>query len=262
MRVLTWNLWWQFGPWEARQAPILANLRALDADAIGLQEIWPDQAARLADELGMFHATSGRFTGDGERPGFGNAILSRWPITETADATLPAASGPGYRTVLHAQLDAPFGPVPFFTTHLAYRYDESALRQRQLQAVSEFVVERIDDDDPFPPVLVGDLNAVADSDEVRTMTGRSAPYVDGLIWTDAWEQRGEGPGITWSEDNPYVEISAWPNRRIDYVLIGWPRARPAGNPSRCELFGTETRDGVLASDHYGVYADLELPPTD
>ncbi|GAA2402663.1 hypothetical protein GCM10010191_07760 [Actinomadura vinacea] len=38
-----------------------------------------------------------------------------------------------------------------------------------------------------------------------------------------------------------------------------PRAAaPAapGHPVHCELLGTEPVDGVIASDHYGVLADL------
>ncbi|MDX2860114.1 endonuclease/exonuclease/phosphatase family protein, partial [Streptomyces scabiei] len=40
MRVVTWNLWWRFGPWQERQKAILAVLRELRPDAVGLQEVW------------------------------------------------------------------------------------------------------------------------------------------------------------------------------------------------------------------------------
>src|SRR5262245_33223956 len=42
LRVLTWNLWWRFGPWQARQPAIIATLRRIDADVIALQETWND----------------------------------------------------------------------------------------------------------------------------------------------------------------------------------------------------------------------------
>jgi endonuclease/exonuclease/phosphatase family metal-dependent hydrolase len=54
--------------------------------------------------------------------------------------------------------------------------------------------------------------------------------------------------------------SAWPERRLDYVMVGWPRARPAGNPVRARLFGVEPHDGVVPSDHYGVAVDLVEAP--
>ena len=80
-RVLTWNLWWQFGPWRERQSAILSVLQDADADIVFLQEVWAqegglDQAQWLADELNMFVArTEGPWYDDGVS--LGNAILSR-----------------------------------------------------------------------------------------------------------------------------------------------------------------------------------------
>ena len=34
VRVLTWNVWWRFGPWEQRQPAILATLQKADADIV------------------------------------------------------------------------------------------------------------------------------------------------------------------------------------------------------------------------------------
>ena len=83
LRVASWNLWWRFGPWEARRAAIAAALPALEADVVCLQEVWDDGevcfAAELADVLGFHHVYGQRLDLDGVR--FGNAILSRWPIT-------------------------------------------------------------------------------------------------------------------------------------------------------------------------------------
>ena len=78
--------------------------------------------------------------------------------------------------------------------------------------------------------------------------------------SDAWEQVGEGPGWTWRRENPHVTDSAWPNRRLDYVLVSWPRPKPVGNSSIARLVGTEPVDvdgePVWASDHAGVVVDL------
>lgn len=59
MRVVTWNLWWRFGPWAERQKAILAVLRDLRPDVVGLQEVWADRrtgenlAEWLAAELDL-----------------------------------------------------------------------------------------------------------------------------------------------------------------------------------------------------------------
>ena len=62
-RIVTWNLWWRFGPWEERMAAIGAVLRHARPDICVLQEVWVDgrrnQAAVLADELGMDWTRSG-----------------------------------------------------------------------------------------------------------------------------------------------------------------------------------------------------------
>ena len=105
-----------------------------------------------------------------------------------------------------------------------------------------------------------DLNAVPWSDEVRLLTGASAVPVPGLAFTDCWEHAGDGsPGWTWAATNPYLADSAMPNRRLDYLLVSWPRPRPAGNPVRCWLAGVEPVAGVQPSDHHAVVADLVTP---
>lgn len=258
IRLATWNLWWQFGDYEARQPGIKATLEQVAADVVGVQESWPGQVQRIADHLSFEHAWIGNRPEDApddpER-GMGNAVLSRWPILDSEHRFLDDGRGRKYRTVLGTLIETPHGVLPFFTTHLNFAYDESEVRMDQLQDVSEFIETLAVGD--LPPVLVGDLNTVPDTDEFRRLNGRSKPYVKGRIWTDCWEQCGEGDGITWSSDSPYVNKSAWPNRRLDYVLIGWPRKnRPRGNPMSAELFGREPAEGKVPSDHYGVVVDM------
>lgn len=253
--VGTWNVQWQFGEWEERQPAIDHVLGALDADVVMLQESWRSQVDRLADMLGYHHVWAGYDPDDKPDRAMGNAILSRWPIQTNANRFLPDQQGREYRTILSARIKTPSGILPAFTTHLDHRYDQSATRMSQLALASGFIEEHASG--ALPPVLTGDLNAVHDSDEIRKLTGRSAPYVDGRIWTDAWEQVGDGAGLTWSNTNPYLGRSAWPNRRLDYVMIGWPREkRPIGNPTRAWLFGEEPVNGIVASDHYGVAVEI------
>ena len=253
--IATWNVQWQFGDWKDRQAASAAVLADLDADIVTLNETWRAQTEQLAESLGYRHVWAGHDPhGDPER-NMGNAILSRWPIDAAASRFLEDAEGRQYRTIISAHVRTPTGQMPVFATHIEHRFDRSATRISQLQQASEFIEEHAKG--ALPPVLAGDLNAVPDSDEIRKLTGRSAPYVEGRIWTDAWEQVGEGDGITWSKANPYINHSAWPNRRLDYVLIGWPRdKRPIGNPARAWLFGTEPVDGIVGSDHYGVAVEV------
>ena len=40
MRVMTWNLWWRFGPWVERLPAIVAVVREQQPDVVLLQEVW------------------------------------------------------------------------------------------------------------------------------------------------------------------------------------------------------------------------------
>ena len=53
----------------------------------------------------------------------------------------------------------------------------------------------------------------------------------GVVFSDVWEVVGEGgrlgrEGVTWDPRNPYLSDTAWPNRRLDYLLVSWPRPKP------------------------------------
>lgn len=259
MRVVTWNLMWRFGPWEERFPLIVSALAALDADVICFQETWrdrdggPSQADVIASELGMRAAV-------GERQHMANAVLSRWPIISAQTFSLGHEPGrPDVRHAVLARVGSPHGEQLVASAHLDHRFDASALRQRQVSALADVVAAQRGDPASAPPVIVGaDLNAVPDADEVRMLTGRRPPPVPGLVFTDAWEIAGDGtPGWTWRGDNPHLVTAGWPNRRLDYVLVSWPR--PDGSPLTpvaCRLAGTGDPQGLWPSDHLAVVADL------
>ncbi|MBO0730257.1 MAG: endonuclease/exonuclease/phosphatase family protein [Acidimicrobiaceae bacterium] len=261
-RVVTWNLWWRFGPDpEGRFPGIEKVLQSLDADIICLQEVYSDRtgtndAERLGSALGL-HAVCTAHD-PGAEHSLGNAVLSRWPVTQRGERALPdAGSAAGHRRALWAVLSAPFGPLPVISTHLAYRFDESAVRQQQIREVAALAAAlRQETPDAPPVVLCGDLNAVPDSDELRLMTGRSPVPVPGLVFNDCWPQVRDDPGHTWVKRNPHLIDSVWPERRLDYVMVSWPRLAPLGNPVQAFLVGDGPVDGVWPSDHLGVAVDL------
>ena len=261
VRVVSWNIWWRFGPWEGRQEPISRVLRSLDADVVCLQEVFADaasdrdQAEELAEATGL-HMARGR-SDDGRPLNFGNALLSRWPLNDVATLALPTADRSS-RAAVVATVDSPSGPFTAVSLHLTWQYHASVERERQLEVVvaeAHRRQRRIGSD--FPAVLAGDFNAVPDSDEIRRLTGFARPYVDGLVFTDAWAAVGEGPGYTWTRDNPHTADAQFPRRRVDHVMVAWPRPKPLGNPLRAELAGVEPIDGMVPSDHYAVVVDLD-----
>ncbi len=258
MRVLTWNVWWRFGPWEKRQPAIIETISGHDPDIIALQEVWSDEAtnfsAHVAQQLGYHHVFEQSMEIKGF--GFGNALLSRWPIVEHESRMLfgQAETGEG-RLALFARVDGPRGAIPVFSTHLNWKFEQSHVRQLQVTDLAKFV----DRMRPwkFPPVVCGDFNAEPTSEELRMLTGLTNCPVDGLVFHDAWAVAGGGGrGLTWDNANPYAVSRFEPDRRIDYILVGWPAAGGAGHIVSCKVTGNSPVDGVWPSDHHAVLAEL------
>ncbi|MFC6021929.1 endonuclease/exonuclease/phosphatase family protein [Plantactinospora solaniradicis] len=273
MRVLTWNLWWRFGPWEQRRHAILAVLRDLRPDVVGLQEVWArggeNLAEWLAEELDMHSAWAAstapekwqRRIGD-SAVDIGNAVLSRWPIVDRDVLRLPAAEGqPDGRLALYALVDAPAHRVPFVTTHLTSAVHASAIRCEQVVALARFVAAHRAVSD-FPPVLTGDFNAWPDSDEMRLVGGyKTAPVVPGQVLVDAWEYADPAaPSATWNAANPYTAATFEPSARVDYIYVGLPGPGGLGHVTSVRRVGDAPVDGVWPSDHAAVLADLRVVP--
>ncbi|MFI5794079.1 endonuclease/exonuclease/phosphatase family protein [Streptomyces sp. NPDC051677] len=274
MRVVSWNLWWRFGPWRERQKAILAVLRELRPDVVGLQEVWAaggeNLAEWLADELGL-HCTWAAspfperwrtriadVDADAGSADIGNAVLSRWPVTERETLLLPApADLADGRLALYARVAAPAFDVPFFTAHLTSAVQASAVRCAQVTALAELVA-RHRGGTPCPPVVTGDFNAWPDSDEVRLFAGtRTAPAVPGLVFHDAWDYADPtAPAATWTPENPYAARLLEPPARIDYIHVGPPGPAGEGHVRRVQRAGQGPVDGVWPSDHAAVVADL------
>lgn len=257
LTALSWNIWWQFGPWEARAKAIEATLAAADADVIALQEVWGDGAHNyaqiLAQKMGYHYHYADSMVMN--RVGFGNAILSRWPIVDSKVITLSGAEETGEtRNALYAQIDGPRGQIDFFCTHLNWRYEQSHIRQVQVREVAAFVKENTAG--KMPPLLCGDFNAEPMSEEVRMLTGLTTAAAKGLALHDAWVVAGRGAGQTWDNRNPFVAAEFEPDRRIDYIFAGHPKARGRGHVTDVEIIGDAPVDGVWPSDHFGLSARL------
>ncbi len=51
LRIMTWNIWWRFGPWVQREPAILQCIADLNPDVIALQEVWGDGATHTVVRL-------------------------------------------------------------------------------------------------------------------------------------------------------------------------------------------------------------------
>jgi endonuclease/exonuclease/phosphatase family metal-dependent hydrolase len=112
-------------------------------------------------------------------------------------------------------------------------------------------------------VLLGDMDAVPDAASIRFLTGRQSLQGMSVCYRDAWATVHPGePGHTFSSQNRLVregDMPFDPGRRIDYIMVRCAHHGPTLDVADCQRIFTDEVDGVQASDHYGVVADLTMP---
>ena len=173
--------------------------------------------------------------------------MSRDPISTSTAIQLPPTDGPGTRWALSAIIDRNEVRIPVICTHLDYRFDQSRRRQEQVRALFDLVQSEHNAEE-HPVILAGDFNATPNSAEIQMITGEAPTPAEGLAMTDAWPQCNDTPGWTWDKRNPYLANATWPQRRLDYVFVSWPRPAPLGNIESAQLAGVEPINGVTASE--------------
>jgi endonuclease/exonuclease/phosphatase family metal-dependent hydrolase len=260
LRVLTLNIWNLSGPWRERREEILRWLDRLEPDFVCLQEIVDDgrrnSARWLAERAGFPGCT---FAGVEVVPGFlfGPAILSRSPLGHEAAYRLPNEPGRAdiERVLVHARVDG----VDVFSTHLTSLYESGVLREAQVLRIDELIHEHADPASPLPPVLAGDFNAEPDSTEIRFLTGSTSLAGRSTYYQDAWRVAGgREPGWTWDNRNPFAAAEWEPDRRIDYVFVGWRRdLTGAGRVESCRVVCDRALAGrPFPTDHFGLLAEV------
>jgi endonuclease/exonuclease/phosphatase family metal-dependent hydrolase len=261
LRVLTLNIWNRQGPWETRLELIRSGIRELDPDLIGLQEVIAHDGTSQADAIreGMdYHAAFGAAQDYGADVKFGNAVLSRWPILRTEVMPLPAGTSTESRSLLFTEIGSPFGKIPFFVTHLNWKFHEGVIREAQVAAIADHVKHETPIDG-MPPIVVGDFNAQPDAAEIRFLKGLQSLNGKSFYLADCFEQTGHGPGVTFdSTRNPYAAITHEYPRRIDYIFVRGPDKHARGKPLTATVVFDQVVDGNAASDHYGVVAEISI----
>jgi endonuclease/exonuclease/phosphatase family metal-dependent hydrolase len=263
MRVLTQNLWGIRGDWEARRAVLVDGFRELDPDLVAFVEaIKTDEYDQVIDLLGPdFHVAHQRSR---DPDGQGASIASRWPIGEVREVDLnvtPRTHDFACTTlVVEIHAPEPFAPLVFADHVPNWQVDFERERELQAVAAARFLEELVGDRDVHV-VLAGDFTSDPEAANVRFISGHQSLEGVGVCYRDAWESVHPGePGETFTADNPLVADWDWPFRRLDYVFVrcglhGGPTLEITG----CERVFVKPINGVWASDHFGVYADLEIP---
>lgn len=168
LRVMSWNIQGHAAFVDGDHlAKVAAVIRESGAEIVGLQEVhrgtWQarfrDHARELAARTGMrtyfgrsFHAVRGDY---------GNAVLTKLPVTAVRVHPLPSVGEP--RSLLEVRLRVEGQEIAVFITHLvAWGSLRAAIRQEQIACVTAHL-----EGAGVPWILMGDLNAGPAAGEIR-----------------------------------------------------------------------------------------------
>ncbi len=272
VRVLTLNLWQLYGVWQDRRSLLMKGLYALQPDVAAFQEsIQNNKYDQIRDLLGpTFHIVHQK---NRDQQGMGISIASRWPLGTLHELDLnvtPRCAGfPAGTLVVEVRTPEPVGTF-LFVNHFPH-FQLNFERERELQAVvaARFVEEQVQRA-ARQVVLVGDLDADPDAASVRFWSGRQSLSDTSVCYRDAWDSvHSKDPGYTFTPASPVVKNEVvknmrpfrdWPFRRIDYIFVRFgAHGGPALDIAACDRIFDTPVEGVWASDHFGLVADLAMP---
>jgi endonuclease/exonuclease/phosphatase family metal-dependent hydrolase len=284
LRVATLNLWGGYYPikapgigrmrpgtdrhpaWSDRQRALAAGLRELGPDLVAFQEaLKTDDHDQVAELLGpgyhLAHQTSR------EADGSGASVASRWPLGEVHEVDLhvtPRTEGefPCVTLLVEVLAPEPVGPLLFANHNPNYQLDFEY--ERELQAVAAArAIEALVGRRRLHVVVVGDFDSSPAAANARFWRGLQSLDGTSVCYRDVWERAHPGdPGHTFTPDNPLLPEGTWPQergRRIDQILVRCVGHGPSLETVACSRTFDRPVDGVWASDHFGVVADLAVP---
>lgn len=205
------------------------------ADIVGLNEVdvffskrseYVNQVEWLANRLLMNHAFAPAVgTKDfNKMGGYGNAVLSRYPIVDFRNHPLRNHGKMEPRVLLEVKTRIEKEILHVFSTHLTLlKY----LRAKQVEEILKKVHQI-----RLPLIFMGDFNARPKTEEISLLRHS---------FRDCWETVHSGPGYTYPSGNP--------RKRIDYIFVN----------NMLKIISCKVETGYNeASDHLPVIATLRL----
>jgi endonuclease/exonuclease/phosphatase family metal-dependent hydrolase len=266
LRVLTMNIYGPGNPrWEARHRLIGRTIAELSPDVVALQEVPVDRPDLIERLVGPgFHFSHFSRPSD---DGVAGTLATRWPhdlVTEL-DLRLPGRShdAPPWCAAVVVELDTPVGRV--VVAHHKPTWPKPYELEREHQAVMTVrtLEEHIGSRKDLHAVVLGDFDSTPDAASLQFWRGLRSSADISVCYQDVWEYlHPDEPGWTMEHSNPLVaegEVATVVNRRIDHVLVRSGRHGPTLQATACRRVLDGPVDGVWASDHYGVLADLARP---
>jgi endonuclease/exonuclease/phosphatase family metal-dependent hydrolase len=227
--VLSYNIHHGEGVDGRVDLPRLAKIiRAANPDLVAIQEVdkatrrtgMTDQTKVLIEATGMHGAFAKQIDYDGGE--YGQAVLSKFPITSLEVHWLPGQPDRERRIVGVATLQFNGQPLLFATTHL--HHARADLRLRQAMELNRLLAH-----ESRLVILAGDLNATPNEEPIA-------------ILTEKWRVVTGSKLLTFPATTP--------DRQLDYVAL-----HPV---DAWEIVRAEVIDEAIASDHRPLLATVEL----
>lgn len=246
VRVATFNIrnglaWDRCDSWPFRRRATLRAIQEVDADVLGLQEVYRFQLRWLARHLPGYQVAAGQGRNGGRRGEMGpvlvragwaevTGVATRWygPTPDGPGTRLPGASFPRTATVVDLRLRGSGRTIQVANTHL----DEARKDNRVRSAEQLLGWLRADG----PGLVVGDLNATPPSGTLAALrAGGLAPVLLPEGTTTAHRFTGRRDGV-----------------QIDHILHSREWAL------RSATVHVTPPGQRLPSDHWPLSADLTL----
>jgi endonuclease/exonuclease/phosphatase family metal-dependent hydrolase len=228
--------------WEERLPLLLADMRALQPDVIGLQEVvYPMQQDRLLGAAGEARYRASRAWAG--RPEYGNSVLVREPLEASSEERLELERN---RSAIRLHIQVAGGKrLLFVATHLHHVPADESVRDDQAALLVDWLASAPAAD---AQVLVGDFNAEPDEpacERLRAAGFRSAYR----------EANGDDPAVTWPSgiQAPGMDTDGQPGC-LDYI---WLRGAVRAIDARLAFARPAVGDPTLyPSDHLGIAAHV------
>lgn len=260
LRLYTHNIFSGDANRSRRQSLLAAGTAALDPDVLVLQEtIVTETDDQVADLLGSsYQCVHSDSRGD---DGGGISIASRWPITAVTELDLAVVSSRTHDfacTALLASIEAPppIGPLLIVNHYPDYHTNHEIERERQAVIVARAIEDMVIRN-PQHVILAGDMDADPDAASMRFLAGKQSLDGVSVCYVETWDVCHPGEtGATFGVVNPLAP-SSWPFSRIDHIFVRCgDDDLPTLDVVACDLAFAEPHDGIYASDHFGLVADL------
>jgi endonuclease/exonuclease/phosphatase family metal-dependent hydrolase len=218
-----------------------------NVDIVGLQEVDNnysarsnnlDQAKILAEKLQMHYVYGPAIvSGDPAKPNlYGNAILSRFPITDSITHKLTTQTNHEPRVCIEAKIAINNKDYTFMVTHLDHRSTE--LRTAQTKDILN-AAEKIN----TPIILMGDFNCQPPGPNPDEQWAKKTKPVALIL------RKFEDSFLPKDQDNPSTSVN---KRRIDYIFVS-PNLKNKVSSAKV----VNTPQAQVASDHKPLLTHLK-----